>query len=101
MTRRSTFMSALQKLCDYHQSQGVPLGDSSAPPPSHAVKKGDFAGAIIIAPALDLCRDMGRNASRTRSSVFCQRLDDGARACAPTRRGTAAGHSRTMWTGRN
>ncbi|MCL1629755.1 ligase-associated DNA damage response exonuclease [Roseibaca sp. V10] len=40
---------ALQKLCDYHLSQGVPLGDLR-PATVARGKKGDFAGAIIIAP---------------------------------------------------
>ena len=49
---------ALQKLCDYHLSQGVPLGDLR-PATVARGKKGDFAGAIIIAPTFGLCRDMG------------------------------------------
>lgn len=40
---------ALQKLCDYHLSQGVPLGELR-PATVARGKKGDFAGAIIIAP---------------------------------------------------
>lgn len=40
---------ALQKLCDYHLSQGVRLGDLR-PATVARGKKGDFAGAIILAP---------------------------------------------------
>jgi putative mRNA 3-end processing factor len=40
---------ALQKLCDYHLFQGVPLGDLR-PATVARGKKGDFAGAIILAP---------------------------------------------------
>ncbi|MBN2759802.1 MAG: ligase-associated DNA damage response exonuclease [Rhodobacteraceae bacterium] len=40
---------ALQKLCDYHLSQSVPLGDLR-PATVACGKKGDFAGAIIVAP---------------------------------------------------
>jgi putative mRNA 3-end processing factor len=40
---------ALQKLCDYHLSQGVRLGDLR-PATVARGKKGDFAGAIIVAP---------------------------------------------------
>ncbi|MFB2595300.1 ligase-associated DNA damage response exonuclease [Paracoccus sp. p4-l81] len=40
---------ALQRLCDYHISQGVPLGDLR-PATAERGRKGDFAGAIVIAP---------------------------------------------------
>lgn len=40
---------ALQRLCDYHISQGIPLGDLR-PATAERGKKGDFAGAIVIAP---------------------------------------------------
>ncbi|MCC1480293.1 ligase-associated DNA damage response exonuclease [Roseibaca sp. Y0-43] len=40
---------ALQKLCDYHLSQGVPLGELR-PATVARGNKGDFAGTIIIAP---------------------------------------------------
>jgi putative mRNA 3-end processing factor len=40
---------ALQKLCDYHIAQGVPLGDLRAATIERG-KKPDFAGAIVIAP---------------------------------------------------
>ncbi len=40
---------ALQKLCDYHIAQGIPLGDLR-PATIARGKKGDFAGAIILAP---------------------------------------------------
>ncbi len=40
---------ALQKLCDYHIAQGVPLGDLR-PATVARGKKGDFAGAIVLAP---------------------------------------------------
>ncbi|TQM94481.1 ligase-associated DNA damage response exonuclease [Roseinatronobacter monicus] len=40
---------ALQKLCDYHIAQGIPLGDLR-PATVARGKKGDFAGAIILAP---------------------------------------------------
>ena len=38
---------ALQRLCDYHVSQGIDLGDLR---PATEGRKADFAGAIIIAP---------------------------------------------------
>jgi putative mRNA 3-end processing factor len=40
---------ALQKLCDYHIAQGVALGDLR-PATVERGKKGDFAGAIVLAP---------------------------------------------------
>jgi len=40
---------ALQKLCDYHIAQGIALGDLR-PATVARGKKGDFAGAIILAP---------------------------------------------------
>lgn len=40
---------ALQKLCDYHIAQGIPLGDLR-PATVARGKKGDFAGAIVLAP---------------------------------------------------
>ncbi len=40
---------ALQKLCDYHIAQGVPLGDLRPATVGHG-RKGDFAGAIVLAP---------------------------------------------------
>ncbi len=40
---------ALQKLCAYHAAQGVPLGELR-PATVARGKKGDFAGAIVIAP---------------------------------------------------
>ena len=40
---------ALQKLCDYHIAQGVPLGDLR-PATTDRATKADFAGAIILAP---------------------------------------------------
>ncbi len=40
---------ALQKLCDYHIAQGVALGDLR-PATVARGRKGDFAGAIILAP---------------------------------------------------
>lgn len=39
---------AMQKLCDYYQSQGIDLGVLS-PATLETGKKGDFAGAIIVA----------------------------------------------------
>lgn len=40
---------AMQKLCDYYQSQGIDLGDLS-PATLQNGKKGDFAGAIVVGP---------------------------------------------------
>ncbi|MCQ0091286.1 ligase-associated DNA damage response exonuclease [Roseovarius sp. M141] len=40
---------ALQRLCDYHISQGIPLGDLR-PATIARGQKGDFAGQIILAP---------------------------------------------------
>ena len=40
---------ALQKLCDYYESQGIGLGDLR-PATVAAGAKGDFAGAIILGP---------------------------------------------------
>ena len=40
---------ALQKLCDYYESQGVALGDLR-PATVDAGAKGDFAGAIVLGP---------------------------------------------------
>ena len=40
---------ALQRLCDYHVAQGVPLGDLSPATVARGTK-GDFAGAIVLAP---------------------------------------------------
>ncbi len=40
---------ALQKLCDYHIAEGVALGDLR-PATVARGKKGDFAGAIVLAP---------------------------------------------------
>lgn len=40
---------ALAKLCDYHIAQGIPLGDLR-PATVARGKKGDFAGAIVLAP---------------------------------------------------
>jgi len=40
---------ALQRLCDYHIAQGVPLGDLR-PATIDRGKKGDFAGQIILGP---------------------------------------------------
>lgn len=40
---------AMQKLCDYYQAQGIDLGELS-PATLDKGKKGDFAGAIIVAP---------------------------------------------------
>lgn len=40
---------ALQNLCDYHISQGIPLGDLR-PATLQTVKKSDFAGQIVLAP---------------------------------------------------
>ncbi|MFS4437394.1 ligase-associated DNA damage response exonuclease [Paracoccaceae bacterium GXU_MW_L88] len=40
---------ALQRLCDYHVAQGIPLGDLQ-PATVDRGKKGDFAGAIILGP---------------------------------------------------
>jgi putative mRNA 3-end processing factor len=40
---------ALQKLCDYHLAQGVALGDLR-PATVERGRKGDFAGAIVLAP---------------------------------------------------
>jgi putative mRNA 3-end processing factor len=40
---------ALQKLCDYYQSQGVDLGEL-LPATVAAGAKGDFAGAIVLGP---------------------------------------------------
>lgn len=40
---------ALQKLCDYHMSQGIPLGDLR-PATMQTGKKSDFAGQIVLAP---------------------------------------------------
>ena len=40
---------ALQRLCDYHIAQGVPLGDLR-PATAERGSKSDFAGAIVIAP---------------------------------------------------
>lgn len=40
---------ALQRLCDYHISQGIPLGDLR-PATAERGRKGNFAGAIVIAP---------------------------------------------------
>ncbi|WBU64973.1 ligase-associated DNA damage response exonuclease [Paracoccus aerodenitrificans] len=40
---------ALQRLCDYHIAQGIPLGDLR-PATTDSMKKTDFAGQIIIAP---------------------------------------------------
>ncbi len=40
---------ALQRLCDYHLAEGIPLGDLR-PATAERGRKGDFAGAIVIAP---------------------------------------------------
>lgn len=40
---------ALQRLCDYHIAQGVPLGDLRPATVARGTK-GDFAGQIVIAP---------------------------------------------------
>lgn len=40
---------ALQRLCDYHISQGIPLGDLR-PATVARGRKADFAGAIVIGP---------------------------------------------------
>lgn len=40
---------ALQRLCDYHVAQGIPLGDLR-PATDSSGRKADFAGAIVIAP---------------------------------------------------
>ena len=40
---------ALQRLCDYHIAQGIALGDLR-PATAERGRKGDFAGAIVIAP---------------------------------------------------
>lgn len=40
---------AMQKLCDYYQSRGIDLGILS-PATLEIGKKGDFAGAIVVAP---------------------------------------------------
>jgi putative mRNA 3-end processing factor len=40
---------ALQKLCDYHVTQGIPLGDLRAATITRGQKR-DFAGQIVLAP---------------------------------------------------
>lgn len=40
---------ALQRLCDYHLEQGIPLGDLR-PATTDQMRKADFAGQIILAP---------------------------------------------------
>ena len=59
---------ALQKLCDYHLSQGVPLGDLR-PATVARGKKGDFRGRDHHRPTFGLCRDMGAAIPPTLSSV--------------------------------
>ncbi len=88
---------ALQKLCDYYESQGIGLGDLR-PATVAAGAKGDLP-ALLFWGRLRLLAKSGRAASRSPGQLRF-RLDAGQGACPPARRRTSVGDLRSCRLGR-
>lgn len=78
---------AMQKLCDYYQSQGIDLGPL-APATLEKGKSGNFAGAIVVGPPSAFADKWARRFPRS-DCRLCIRLDAGAPAGETARCGTA------------